>query len=709
MRSFEVRIVFGFILAAAGWSIMLAPPALSGIPQPSMLFYGSLTNAEGRAITHGKLKFEFTPQLGGQPLALYAKVGALGPGVQFSLIAPIESAPVSDPGKYFALGASYAARVFLNEEELTQTPLPAVVVAEGGAILGPLDLSSAPSVPVLAVSEELDFGYLLVNTYLEKTLTIHNIGSGVMTGTVTMDKGIYFKITEGGIPISQAALNLAAGESREITIRFHPTVSGSNLFDMAIVSTSAGVETREVRGSASQVTATPTETPIHTPTPTVTQTPTNTPTPSQTPTATATNAIPVVFLDLSPVEGPAPLIVDFVGSATDDDGWIVQYAWEFGSPELVDATVTVSAPAIESATVLGYSSPGVYQAAFRVWDDRGAVVSATGAISVWTPTPTATQTPTATPTDTPTATATPTATYRSGEAVGYVMVDGFGGIHTASRDGAEVSPFVAAGVENATAISLDGLFFGFDIVRGLAITPEQNGYWILDGFGGLHAFGAAQAPLPETGDSGYFYANWDIARDLEAGPDEAGVFVLDGFGAVHAAGSARGAGFLVLPRPFFGWDIARDMEMAPDWGGYVLLDGFGGVHYVGTAEALYSPGPSNVYFGWDIAKDVELPIDGTRGFFLLDGFGGVHVRGSAQFLPTAYFGWDVAEDIELLHFTDLEDDPLQRGIAIWSLDAYGGFHPTTPTAGANLVRFGLERYLGFDIARDFEVVTVPEK
>jgi hypothetical protein len=63
----------------------------------------------------------------------------------------------------------------------------------------------------------------------------------------------------------------------------------------------------------------------------------------------------------------------------------------------------------------------------------------------------------------------------------------------------------------------------------LAITPEQNGYWILDGFGGLHAFGAAQAPLPETGDSGYFYASWDIARDLEAGPDEAGVFVLDGW------------------------------------------------------------------------------------------------------------------------------------------------------------------------------------
>ncbi len=149
--------------------------------------------------------------------------------------------------------------------------------------------------------------------------------------------------------------------------------------------------------------------------------------------------------------------------------------------------------------------------------------------------------------------------------------------------------------------------------------------------------------------------------------------------------------------------------MTPDWEGYVLLDGFGGVHYVGTAQALYSPGPSNVYFGWDIAKDIELPIDGSRGFFLLDGYGGVHVRGSAQFLPTAYFGWDVAEDNRIASLRRSRGGPAAARDRDLVARRLWGFHPTTPTAGANLVRFGLERYLGFDIARDFEVVTVPEK
>ncbi len=112
MRSFDKRIVFGFILAMTGWMAMLPLPALSGIPQPSMLFYGSLTNAEGRAIIHGKLKFEFTPLAGGRLLTLSATVDDLGPGVQFLLSVPVETAPVSDPGGHFALGASYTARVF---------------------------------------------------------------------------------------------------------------------------------------------------------------------------------------------------------------------------------------------------------------------------------------------------------------------------------------------------------------------------------------------------------------------------------------------------------------------------------------------------------------------------------------------------------------------------------------------------------------------
>lgn len=314
--------------------------------------------------------------------------------------------------------------------------------------------------------------------------------------------------------------------------------------------------------------------------------------------------------------------------------------------------------------------------------------------------------------------AQPTPTPVEGEAVGYIMVDGLGGIHTTSRSGPLVSPFVAAGIHDLTAEdpilgSLPDIFFGWDIARGLALTPDQDGFWILDGFGGLFPYGAAQKDLPVDATGTLLYFGWDIARDIEAGPDASGVEILDGYGAVHALGSAQAAGYLAEDRPYFGWDIARDVEMTEDLGGFVLLDGYGGLHYVGNAAEQFDPGEEGPYFGFDIAKDVEPSLDGTKGLYVLDRLGGVFALGTARDLPTAYFGWDVAEDLEQLYFPDLVADPAHLGIALWQLDAYGGIHPAESSTSklaqmeSNMVQFSLIHYIGYDIARDFEVVSRP--
>lgn len=142
-------------------------------------------------------------------------------------------------------------------------------------------------------------------------------------------------------------------------------------------------------------TSTATQTPVDTvtPTETVTTSPTstNTASPSQTPTLspTPTNAAPLVSLGAEPVEGEPPLEVDFVGSATDTDGLISHYAWFLSSPDVPDASESLSPPMATflNETAFVYQEGGTYEALFQVRDDSGAVVSASRVISVWTPVP----------------------------------------------------------------------------------------------------------------------------------------------------------------------------------------------------------------------------------------------------------------------------------------------------------------------------------
>ena len=77
-------------------------------------------------------------------------------------------------------------------------------------------------------------------------------------------------------------------------------------------------------------------------------------------------------------------------------------------------------------------------------------------------------------------------------------------------------------------------------------------------------------------------------------------YVLDGFGGVHAGG---GAPAIAPASPYFGFDVARDIMYAPGrtGQGYIVLDGWGGVHAGGPIGSIL-PGPP--YFGFDIAKGI---------------------------------------------------------------------------------------------------------
>lgn len=95
------------------------------------------------------------------------------------------------------------------------------------------------------------------------------------------------------------------------------------------------------------------------------------------------------------------------------------------------------------------------------------------------------------------------------------------------------------------------------LVAVLAAHAGQGEFYVLDGFGGVHAGGGAPVISPSTP-----YFGFDIARDIayvprgDAGGAGNGVLVLDGFGGVHDGGALASAP--VTPKtPYFGFDIAR--------------------------------------------------------------------------------------------------------------------------------------------------------
>jgi hypothetical protein len=155
---------------------------------------------------------------------------------------------------------------------------------------------------------------------------------------------------------------------------------------------------------------------------------------------------------------------------------------------------------------------------------------------------------------------------------------------------------------------------------GSSYTVAQYfGYYVLDGYGGVHRGGGAPAISPSPS-----YFGWDIAKALEYVPvgysqttHGHGLMVLDGYGGVHLGGALKGVTPSIQPTPYFGWNIARDI-------GLMLIPP--------RASGTYSTGSGTITSSTFVvisSTEIILPDD---GFVFISG--GITAYNTSQMYPS---------------------------------------------------------------------------
>jgi len=218
------------------------------------------------------------------------------------------------------------------------------------------------------------------------------------------------------------------------------------------------------------------------------------------------------------------------------------------------------------------------------------------------------------------------------------VLDGWGGLHSY---GAPIG------------ITTSAYWPGWDIARDFAFLPDGSGGYVLDGYGGLHPFALSGHAMPPAVSTGAYWPGWDIARKVVIFSDGSGGYVLDGWGGLHpfGIGGPRPAA-AVLSGYWSGWDIIHDISLIPGTHSGYVLDGFGGIHpFTATGQAMPPALSSGVFWsGWDIARSVWLLPGSTLtqpGGYVMDGYGGLHAFGNAP-APTQFPywpGWDIARNL----------------------------------------------------------------
>ena len=232
-----------------------------------------------------------------------------------------------------------------------------------------------------------------------------------------------------------------------------------------------------------------------------------------------------------------------------------------------------------------------------------------------------------------------------------------------------------------SAVSAVSNQWGWPIARGIALNSAGTGGYVLDGWGGVHAFGSAP-PVIETG----YWPYWDIARGIVLRADGQSGYVLDGFGGIHPFGSLGHMPPNVSQTGYWaGWDIARALVLRPDGVSGYVLDGWGGVFPFGGAPNVSISG---YWPTWSIVRGLVLN-PGQNSGYVLDGLGALHPFGGAPNVSiTAYWsGWDIARAVVSVPNTPGEG---------WVLDGLGGLHPY---GGAPLVGVASAGYWGADEAK----------
>jgi len=184
--------------------------------------------------------------------------------------------------------------------------------------------------------------------------------------------------------------------------------------------------------------------------------------------------------------------------------------------------------------------------------------------------------------------------------------------------------------------------FGWNIGRALATLPGGDGGYLLDGYGGFHAFGSAPAGVSGA----VYWGGWDIARDVVLLPSGSGGYLLDGYGGLHPFGVGTHAPPPALASSVYwsGFDIARRFVLTADGAGGYIMDAWGGIHAVGTAPAVTA---SAYWPHWDIARAITL-IPNSNAGYVLDGYGGLHpftTAGTALPPSPAAAGYSPGNDV----------------------------------------------------------------
>ena len=295
-------------------------------------------------------------------------------------------------------------------------------------------------------------------------------------------------------------------------------------------------------------------------------------------------------------------------------------------------TMSTTAPAAGSANATLEGFPG------STYQVRARAHSAAGVLSPWATISTAVDS---------------TATW-SHPFHGLYTMDGYGGIHPV----------------DSPPLPYTAYWPGWRIARASKALPGnvQSGL-VLDGYGGLHSYGATV-----TFSATAYWPGWDIARDFALLPDGSGGYVLDGYGGLHSFsvnGHAAPAA-ATISGYWPGKDLGRKVVVFSDGTGGYVMDAYGALHpfTIGTNPMPAAATGAPYWPGWPIARDVVL-IPGTQAGYVLDGFGGLHpFNGAAKSGSIAYWpGWDIARSVWLLPTSTL------TAPAGYLMDGFGGMHP----------------------------------
>jgi hypothetical protein len=213
-----------------------------------------------------------------------------------------------------------------------------------------------------------------------------------------------------------------------------------------------------------------------------------------------------------------------------------------------------------------------------------------------------------------------------------LLLDGYGGLHYFGAP---------------TTIASTASWPGWDIARDFALLPDGSGGYVLDGYGGLHPFALGGHAPPPTITGGPYWPRWDVARKVVIFSDGTGGLVMDAYGGLHPFGIGGPAPAAPTGGPYWaGYAIARDVVLVPGTHAGYVLDGIGGIHAFSGAAAVQTPA---YWPGWDIARSLWLLSSSTLtapAGYLLDGYGGVHPFGGAPALVSAgYWGQDLAHNL----------------------------------------------------------------